>query len=389
MIADLHAHYPMRVVAGLEPDSTLRRMRHAGVPRTVGDRLRALVLSMAARIASDKDWWSGWRISLPYLRAGRVGLAFSVLYGPFEEIDLDQPYGAPPQAAYFGELVRALELVEGDVAGQDPAELRIAHDRDELEAALGDGATALVHCVEGGFHLGGTVAEIDRNVAELARRGVAYVTLAHLFWRRVAANAPAIPFVPDRLYDVLFPQRSGAGLTELGRAAVRALARERILVDVSHMRGDALEQTFAMLDEVDPAMPVIASHAGCRFGSQRYMLDDATVRRIAARNGVVGLIMAQHQLNDGVRSKATGTFDESFAVIRRHVDRIHEVTGSYDHVGIGSDFDGFIRPTMTGLETSADLARLEDALRAHYGEEVAERISSGNAVRVLRTLWNR
>jgi microsomal dipeptidase-like Zn-dependent dipeptidase len=261
------------------------------------------------------------------------------------------------------------------------------HGREELDAALAAGATALVHCVEGGFHLGATPEEVERNVAELARRGVAYVTLAHLFWRRVAANAPAIPFLPDRLYDLVFPQRAGAGLTELGRAAVRAMARERILVDLSHMRGDALEQAFAILDEVDPAMPVVASHAGWRFGGQRYMLDEETVRRIARRDGVIGLIMAQHQLNDGVREKETRTFEESFAVIRAHVDRIHEITGGYDHVGIGTDFDGFIRPTMGGLETAADLARLESALREHYGDDAAERIASGNALRVLRALW--
>jgi hypothetical protein len=99
VIADLHAHYPMHVVAELEPDRTLRRMRHAGAPRPLPDRLRALVLSVAAKLASDKDWWSGWRISAPLLREGGVGVAFSVLYGAFEEMDLDRPYGAPPQAA--------------------------------------------------------------------------------------------------------------------------------------------------------------------------------------------------------------------------------------------------------------------------------------------------
>jgi microsomal dipeptidase-like Zn-dependent dipeptidase len=387
VIADLHAHYPMHVIAELEPDSTLRRMRHAGGPRRLPDRFRALVLTVAAMIGNDREWWSGWRISAQGLRAGGVGVAFSVLYGPFEEMDLDEPYGAPPREAYFRELVRELELVEQDVAGRDPGEIRVVHARAELDAALAAGATALVHCVEGGFHLGRTAEEVDRNVAELARRGVAYITLAHLFWRRVAANAPAIPFLPDPVYNVLFPQRAGAGLTDLGRAAVRAMARERILIDLSHMRGDAIEQTFALLDEVDPAIPVISSHAGWRFGGQRYMHDEDTVRRIAARGGVIGLILAQHQLNDGVRGKQTRTLEESFEVVRRHVDRIHEITGSHDHVGIGSDFDGFIRPTMGGLETAADLGRLEHALRAHYGDDVAGRITSGNAVRVLRALW--
>ena len=50
-------------------------------------------------------------------------------------------------------------------------------------------------------------------MAELAARGVAYVTLAHLFFRQVATNAPAIPFIPDRIYRLLFPQSRDVGLT--------------------------------------------------------------------------------------------------------------------------------------------------------------------------------
>ena len=82
------------------------------------------------------------------------------------------------------------------------------------------GPDAIIHCIEGGFALGVTATEIAANVEELARSGVAYVTLAHLFWRGVATNAPAIPFVPDSLYKLLFPSR-GVGLTALGTAAVR------------------------------------------------------------------------------------------------------------------------------------------------------------------------
>ena len=82
----------------------------------------------------------------------------------------------------------------------------MAHDPAALDAAIAAGQTAIVHCIEGGFALGATPAEIDVNVAELARRGVAYVTLAHLFWRGVATNAPALPFMPDWLYKLVFTQ---------------------------------------------------------------------------------------------------------------------------------------------------------------------------------------
>jgi microsomal dipeptidase-like Zn-dependent dipeptidase len=166
------------------------------------------------------------------------------------------------------------------------------------------------------------------------------------------------------------------------------MVRHRVLLDVSHMRGDALAEAFALLDEVDPElrMPVIASHAGHRFGRQQYLLDEPTLLQIKRRDGVVGLIMAQHQLNDGLRRKPTQTFEDSRAVIFAHIDRIAEITGGHRHIALGTDFDGFIRPTLSGLERMADLALLEQALEERYGEN-AKPIASENALRVLRRLW--
>ena len=250
-----------------------------------------------------------------------------------------------------------------------------------------DGAgdrVALLHCIEGGFHLGATPEEVDAHVTELARRGVAYVTLAHLFWRQVATNAPALPFLSDRWYDRLFPQPAGAGLTALGEAAVRAMVREKVLVDVSHMREDALAETLDLLDDLDPAFPVIASHAGVRFPASRqhYQLAEATVRRIAAHDGVVGLILAQHQLNDGVRDAPARTLEESVAVIGDHIERITEVAGP-GHVALGSDFDGFIKPTMGGLERARDLAGLRAPLLERFDAATVDGFLHDNARRVV------
>ena len=83
---------------------------------------------------------------------------------------------------------------------------------------------------------------------------------------------------------------------------------------------------------------------------------------IAGRDGVIGLIFAQHQLNDGLRRTQAKTFEDSFEVICSHLDRIAEITGSHRHAAIGSDFDGFIKPTLGELESMADMARLEAAV---------------------------
>src|SRR5205085_10812307 len=100
--------------------------------------------------------------------------------------------------------------------------------RAALERVLGEQRIALVHCVEGGFFLGGGEDEVAETVARLARRGVAYVTLAHLFWRGVASNANALPFLSDRQYHWLFHEPR-IGLTPYGEAAVRAMVANHVM----------------------------------------------------------------------------------------------------------------------------------------------------------------
>jgi membrane dipeptidase len=392
MLADLHAHYPMRVVENLDPWTAEERMRRLSRKRTVGDNVRALILWIASKLFSNRDWWSDYRITVPGLQKGGVGLAMSVLYRPFEEIDLGKPYAAPPDDGYFSKLMEDLESVEHEVATHDRSVIRLVRNRSELDLAIDDEAIALVHCVEGGFHLGDETDEIERNVATLASNGVAYVTLAHLFFRQVATNAPALPFLPtDAAYRWLFPQPAGEGLTQRGEAAVRAMVKNRVMIDISHMRPAAIKDTVRLLDdELDPdcEFPLIATHGGYRFGDQEYMLDKEAILEIKRRHGVVGLIMAQHQLNNGIRRGRTTSFAESFDVIRAHIDKIAAITGNYEHIALGTDFDGFIKPTMGGLEDMADLQQLENALEHEY-KGAADLIASENAIGVLRRLWPR
>lgn len=386
MIADLHAHYPMHLVPDAD-GGPLDLLASARGRKRLRDRIRALIVGLAGRFANYRSLESGPRVTLPLLEEGGVGLVCSVLYSFFDELDLGEPYGAAPRSGYLETLIRQLDEVEAEILREHGDLAVVARTPAELDRALEARKIAFVHCVEGGFHLGATPTEVARGVDELARRGVVYVTLAHLLWRQVATNAPALPFLPDRLYGLLFPQPK-QGLSELGRAAVGAMVARGVLVDVSHMSERALNETFDLLDELDPGnrVPVIASHAGYRFGGQEYNLARRTVERIAARDGAIGLIFAQHQLNDGLRRRRTHEFEESFEVIAAHLERIREITGSHRHSAIGSDFDGFIKPTLGGLESMADMRRLETALLQRYGED-AEAIASGNALRVLRSGW--
>lgn len=388
MFADLHAHYPMRVVEDLTPRSAFDELRRVK-GRTGRSKLRAILLRIASMLASHRDPWSDYRITPKHLHDGRVCLALSVLYRPGEE--LGRPYTDPPESKYFDKLLEDIEDVESEVKTHDPARIRLVHNRAELDACP-TGATALVHAVEGSFHVGDNPAEIDANVKRLADLGVGYVTVSHLLHRQVAKVGPAIPFLRwDWVYNLLFPKPRSQGLTPLGEAAIRALVKHRVLIDVSHMHPNGIAETVAVLDraDVDPNcdFPLISSHAGYRFGGQKYMHDEQTLLEIKRREGVVGLILAQYQLNNGVRRSHTSDFEDSWKVIRRHIDKIAEVTGSLEHVAFGSDFDGFIKPTMSGLEDMGDMLKLEQRLKRDYGDADAELITHKNALRVLRKLW--
>lgn len=383
VIGDLHCHYAMHLLERVERP----RLRHAlrrGI--SFNDRLRAVVMWIANRVANYRTWGSGPRVTLDKLEQGGVKLVLSVLLVPLDEIDLGQPYGAPPQRHYFPDLLEQMNRVERDLANQDPRRTRHVIARSAADLNQQD-RIAFVHCVEGGFHLGTTPDEVAAHVAELASRGVMYITLAHLFWREIATNSPALPFLSDAWYDRLFPQPEGEGLTDLGRAAVEAMYRHKVLIDLAHMRGDAITETLALLHALDPGhrFPVVATHAGVRFkeSTQHYQLSEDTVRQIADRDGVVGLILAQHQLNDGVRKRPARRLEQSVKVICRHIDRIEEISGP-GHVALGTDLDGFIKPTMGGLETAADLAKLRDPLVEHYRDEAkVDAFLYGNGRRVI------
>jgi microsomal dipeptidase-like Zn-dependent dipeptidase len=392
MIADLHVHYPMRVVQDLTPRTTERQVHRILRRLSLAQWAEASFIGFLNRFINARSFSSGYRVTIDALVEGRVGVVLSALYRPLQEMDLSKGYQAPPDPEYFALLLSDLVRVEEEVGAHDDRLIRVVRSPAQLDAARADGAIALVHCVEGGFHLGDTPERIAANVATLAARGVAYVTLAHLFYRGVATNAPALPFLKtDADYDRLFPQPAGVGLSPLGEAAVRAMVEHGTLIDVSHMGPEAFWATLELLDALDSErrVPVIASHAGFRFGGQRYLLDAGQLGAIRDRDGVVGLILAQHQLNDGLHDGTVRRFEQGKDIIFRHVDAIAEATGGHDHLALGSDLDGFIKPTMAGIEDCGDLRKLEDALREHLAASpgAAEKVTHGNALRVLRAGW--
>jgi microsomal dipeptidase-like Zn-dependent dipeptidase len=99
----------------------------------------------------------------------------------------------------------------------------------------------------------------------------------------------------------------------------------------------------------------------------------------------MGVIACEHWACDGIPTPKT--FAESVNVICTHIDRIVSVTGSDDHVAIGSDFDGYIKPALAELEHEGRMKALQAALSDRYGAARAEKFCSANLLALLRRYW--
>ena len=386
----------MHLISDPDEDPTLREMTDPRHRRRIRDWLRALVLEIVSRLFNYRSWSSGPRVDIAQMRAGGVGIGFSVLYLPLSEFQVAH-WDGPPQPGDVGALVEQLGEVEAAAAQEGAV---VAADRPALEAGLRDDKVVLVHCVEGGFQLGADPTAIARTVECLAGAGVFYITLAHLFWRQVATNANALPFLTDGQYHGLFHEPD-VGLTELGEAAVEAMVANHVIVDLSHMSERAIADTLAKIGSLDAGRnggttPVIATHSGARQEAEPldYNLCRKTVEAIAERGGVIGLISGDHIMGAGVLpepkrgDRRTASLEQSLEVVFRHVETLYDWCGdTYEHIGIGSDLDGFIKPTLYGLESAADLGELERALAGHYGQANAQLMCSDNALRLLRGYW--
>lgn len=388
-VVDLHAHFPMHV----DPEQAFRRRLRASrrKPEKTWDRFTFWVLQLADRLLNREHFSDGHAVTVETLSLGNVGVTLSVAYCPF--VELDGPPGAPPADEHFHYVDDLLRKVEAKI-DEDPRAV-VVRDFAQLTEARKAGKIAMIHAIEGGFHLGNTDEAIARNVAKLAKRGLGYVTVAHLFVREVSTNVPALPFLSDSLYRRFFPQPESVGLWERGQKLIRAMVKHGVLVDLTHMSERGMEETFALLEELDPhrTIPVLITHIGCslKLGPHdkgyEYNVSEKWVRRVAERKGVCGIMYCEHYLRDEQRPKPASRA-ESFALIEEHIEKLRGWGGD-DVLAIGSDLDGFIKPTLAGLSSARNHRDLSEWLVGKYGPALATKICHGNALRVFESAWGK
>ncbi len=109
----------------------------------------------------------------------------------------------------------------------------------------------------------------------------------------------------------------------------------RVILDLTHMSEQA---TYEALDRYEG--PVVATHANARrLVPGERQLSDSQIRRLAERDGVIGVVLLNSFLRPGHKMgdpKEFVTLDNVLA----HIDHVCQLLGDARHVGIGSDFDG-------------------------------------------------
>ncbi len=175
--------------------------------------------------------------------------------------------------------------------------------------------------------------------------------------------------------------------TREGFALLDRMAEMGFGLDVAHM-SDLSIQTA--LDRYPGT--IICSHGNVRSvlkgGSGERQLTDCAIRRLAERDGVIGVVPFNNFLK--ADWKKNGNREEvTLEHLADHIDAICQLTGSPDHTAIGTDFDGLFGFPDVPLEinTIADILKLEPKLLERgYTEEDVDKIFHGNWLRILERI---
>jgi len=113
------------------------------------------------------------------------------------------------------------------------------------------------------------------------------------------------------------------GLTKLGKATIERIEKEKLLLDLAHGGARTMAEATAFAKR-----PLVISHTGARaIADHPRNTDDATIRAVAEKGGVVGVYFMPFLALD---------MHPKGADLIAHVEHVARIAGE-DHVGIGTD----------------------------------------------------
>jgi len=221
---------------------------------------------------------------------------------------------------------------------------RLARTAADVRRNKAEGILSVFHGVEGAIAFSGRDLSL---VDEAARRGALYVGVTHLFDNAYGGHGGG-------------DQR---GLSPLGRRLIERMNRAGLLLDTAHASSQTLRDAVRL-----SAFPPINSHTGVKAVKDHWRnLSDDDIRVIAGRDGVIGTMFGGMALNAPRPEE-----------IVRHMAHVVELVGD-DHVALGSDWDGFIRPAID----ASQIAQITDRmLQRGWSEARIRKILGENVLRV-------
>lgn len=168
--------------------------------------------------------------------------------------------------------------------------------------------------------------------------------------------------------------KSDEGLSTLGREALKLLNRLGIVVDIAHLSAKGIDEVLRLAQA-----PLMDSHAACAaLCPHPRNLSDAQIKALAQNGGVLGITFVAQFLRSDERSA-------SLEDVVEHIVHAADLVGTA-HVGLGSDFDGVVRP-LPGLTHVREVPFLADKLaqKGFHAQEI-EQIMGGNFKRLFENV---
>ena len=239
-----------------------------------------------------------------------------------------------------------------DAAARSNGGLTVIRTGADLEAlgakrAADRRAVAALIGVEGAHALEGNLANLDH----LFDAGVRMMAPTHFFDTEIGGSAHGV---------------TRGGLTPLGREWVKRMEAKKMVIDLAHASPATIDDVLKMATR-----PVVVSHTGVRgtCDNQRN-LSDAQLAAISDHGGVIGI---------GVWDTAVCGADAR--AIARAIEHAINVAG-WEHVALGSDFDG----AVTAPFDATGFPQITQALLdLGMDETKIEGVLGGNVRRLLLT----
>jgi membrane dipeptidase len=337
-------------------DEALQRARRVLAERSVFDGHNDLPWAIREDAVAPRDLEAYDLLSrtrgqtdLPRLREGGVGAQLWSVYVPAE-----LPGG------FARAQLEQIELARRMIA-RYPAHLALASTADEAQRAMREGRVASLLGMEGGHAIENSLGAL-RAFFDL---GVRAMTLTHsktLDWADSATDA----------------SRHG-GLTRFGEEVVREMNRLGMLVDLSHVSDETMEDALRV-----SLAPVIFSHSSARaLCDHPRNVPDAVLAKMKANGGVVMVTFVNAFLSPGWANASGPKTAVPLSLVADHVEHVRRVAG-VDHVGLGGDYDGN-DAWPEGLSDVSGYPRLiAELARRGWSDEDLGKLASGNVLRVLR-----